>query len=282
MSSSNVSVYDEKPVMIMVAPTGAFARKSDNPSTPLTPVEIADEVIECARAGASIAHIHARDADGRPTQSLAVYREITERIREKSDIVLQISLGSPGFTIEEALEPITLRPEMVSLPLGVFLKEDIQAHAQVRRMAEVIRDEGICPEMSVYNKLMMRGALDLIATGSVLQPACFGFVLREPTSMADGAKRLLELVDQIPANAHWWVAKGDKHALGLRALAIEMGGHARVGFEDSVQDFGSSRLATSNAYLVEKMTTLCLALGRRPATSAEARATVQASSHVKT
>lgn len=277
MNSVNVSTLDARCVMIMVAPTGAFAKKSDNPATPLTPAEIAAEVVECARAGASIAHIHARDSEGRPTQSLAVYREITERIREKSDIVLQISLGSPGFTIAEALEPIALRPEMVSLPLGVFLKEDTQAHEQVRRMAEVIRDQGVCPEMSVYNKLMMRGALGLIESGSVRQPASFGFVLREPASMADGTKSLLELVAQIPANAHWWVAKGGAYALGLRALAIEMGGHARVGFEDSVNDFSGSRLAPSNAYLVEKMTNLCVALGRRPATSAEARANFQAS-----
>ena len=66
------------PVMIMVAPNGAYAGKTDNPATPISPTEIAEEVIRCAAAGASIAHLHARDAAGKPTQSLAVFREIVE------------------------------------------------------------------------------------------------------------------------------------------------------------------------------------------------------------
>jgi 3-keto-5-aminohexanoate cleavage enzyme len=263
------------PVMIMVAPTGAFARKSDNPATPLTPAEIAAEVISCAASGACIAHLHARDPDGRPTQAVAVYREIIERIREKSDIVLQISLGSPGFTIDEALEPITLRPEMVSLPLSAFLRDDLPAQAQVRQMAEVIRDHGISPEMSVYNEDMMGGALGLIASAAVLAPSSFGFVLRNPQSMADGARKLMKLVEQVPPNAHWWIAKGDAHALGLRALAIEMGGHPRVGFEDSVLDFGGNGLAKSNTHLVERVAGLCASLGRSLATPAQARAAVR-------
>lgn len=259
------------PVMIMVAPTGAFAQKKDNPATPLSPREIAEEVVRCAAAGASIAHLHARDADGKPTQSIAVYREIVERIREQSDIVLQISLGTPGFTIDEALEPITLQPEMVSLPLGVFVRDDASAHAQVRRMAEVIRDHGVIPEMSVYNDGMMSGALGLLEAGAVRPPACFGFVLREPASMREGSRKLVELVEQVPADALWWVAKGDQHALGLRALAIEMGGHPRVGFEDSVRDYGERELAASNTHLVERVAKLCAALGRTVATPAQAR-----------
>ena len=61
------------PVMFMVAPNGAYAGKKDNPATPISPTEIADEVVRCAQAGASIAHIHARDAQGKPTQQLAVF-----------------------------------------------------------------------------------------------------------------------------------------------------------------------------------------------------------------
>jgi 3-keto-5-aminohexanoate cleavage enzyme len=78
------------PVMIMVAPNGARALKKDNPATPISPKEIAEEVIRCAKAGASIAHLHARQEDGQPTQSIEVFREIADRIREHSDIVLQI------------------------------------------------------------------------------------------------------------------------------------------------------------------------------------------------
>ena len=262
------------PVMIMVAPNGAYAGKSDNPATPISPVEIAGEVLRCAQAGASIAHLHARDAAGKPTQSLAVFREIVERIREKSDIVIQISLGTPGFTVDEALEPIVLKPEMVSLPLVAFMNGDARAQGLVKQMAERIRDAGVRPELSVYSDAMLKGALGLIDAGAVLSPASFGLIMKDPPSMRAGALHLMGLAAALPATSRWFFAKGGKYGLGLRSLAIELGGHVRVGYEDSVRDFDESRLAPSNAYLVERIVSLCAALGRRVASASEARAAV--------
>lgn len=262
------------PVMIMVAPNGAYAGKADNPATPIAPTEIAEEVIRCAAAGASIAHLHARDAAGKPTQSLTVFREIVERIRDKSDIVIQISLGTPGFTVDQALEPIVLKPEMVSLPLVSFMNGDAHAQVLVRQMAERIRDAGVRPELSVYSDSMLKGALGLIEAGAVLAPASFGLIMKDPKSMQAGAGHLMGLAAALPADARWFFAKGGKYGLGLRALAIELGGHVRVGFEDSVLDFGEARLAPGNAYLVERVVTLCAALGRRVASVTEARVAV--------
>jgi len=262
------------PVMIMVAPTGARKLKSDNPAIPLSPKEIAEEIARCAAAGASIAHLHARNPDGSPTQSLEVYREITERIREKCDIVVQISLGTKGFTVEQAIEPVVLKPEMVSLPLDAFKGSDKAAQDGVHQMAHAVRRHGVRPEMSVYDEGMLDGALGLLRSGAVADPACFGFVVADPPSMKEGAAKLMRLAEALPAGSHWWMLRGGKHALGLRALAIELGGHVRCGFEDSVLDFDESRKAPSNAYLVERMVKLCQALGRRVATPAEVRAAI--------
>src|SRR5258708_25812929 len=162
------------PVMIMVAPNGARSLKKDNPAIPISPKEIAEEVIRCAGAGASIAHIHARQPDGQPTQSIEVFREIVERIRERSDIVLQISLGTRGFTVEQAIEPVDLRPEMVSLPLEAYQGSDAAAQDGVRRIAIHIRDRGVRPELSVYDDLMLQGALGLIRQRAIELPAFFG------------------------------------------------------------------------------------------------------------
>jgi 3-keto-5-aminohexanoate cleavage enzyme len=265
------------PVMIMVAPTGARAQKKDNPAIPISPEEIAEEVIRCAGAGASIAHIHARQPDGSPTQSIAVYREIVERIRERSDIVLQISLGTRGFTVEQAVEPVDLRPEMVSLPLDAYLGDDPAAQDGVRRMAIHIRDRGVRPELSVYDERMLRGALELIDRGEIELPAFFGLILRDPVSMKQGAEELMKLADALPRGSEWWVARGGRFGLGLRSFAIALGGHVRVGFEDSVLDFDMSRPAASNAHLVERIAALCSVLGRPVATAAAARAAIGAS-----
>jgi uncharacterized protein (DUF849 family) len=135
----------------------------------------------------------------------------------------------------------------------VVLLDDARAQALAQEMAERIRDQGVRPELSVYNDAMLQGALGLIARGAVLAPACFGLILKEPAGMAQGAQHLIRLAQSLPAQSQWWFAKGGRHGLGLRSLAIELGGHVRVGFEDDVQDFGHTQLAPSNAHLVERM-----------------------------
>jgi 3-keto-5-aminohexanoate cleavage enzyme len=263
------------PLMIMVAPNGARAQKTDNPAMPITPREIAEEVIRCAQAGASIAHIHARNPDGSPTQSIVVFREIVDRIRERSDIVLQISLGTRGFTPEQAVEPVELRPEMVSLPLEAYQGDDAAAQDGVRRMALHIRDHGVRPELSVYDDRMLAGALALIRDGCIVSPAFFGLIVREPESMKDGAAKLMALAEALPEGSQWWVARGGRFGLALRSFAINLGGHVRVGFEDSVLDFDMDLPAQSNAHLVERIAQLSHVLGRPVASAADARAALR-------
>jgi 3-keto-5-aminohexanoate cleavage enzyme len=261
--------------MIMVAPNGARSLKKDNPAVPISPKEIADTVVDCVKAGASIAHLHARNPDGSPTQSIDTFREICDRIRDRCDVVIQISLGTLGFTPEQAVEPVELRPEMVSLPLDGFKGNDPKEHEGVRMMAKHIRDHKVRPELSVYEDPMLEGALKLIKDGLIEAPACFGLIMRDPASMKAGITRMIELADALPQDAMWWVARGGKYGLGIRAAGIELGGHVRCGFEDSVLDFDQSRLAPSNAYLVERVANLCAALGRNVATAKEARAAVE-------
>jgi 3-keto-5-aminohexanoate cleavage enzyme len=203
-----------------------------------------------------------------------VFREIVERSREKSDIVLQISLGTRGFTIEQAVEPVALKPEMVSLPLEAYQTDDAAAHDGVRRMAMHIRDHGVRPELSVYDDRMLEGALALVGAGVVETPAFFGLVIRDPESMNEGAAKLMQLTQALPSGSPWWVSRGGRFGLALRAFAIGLGGHVRVGFEDSVLDFDTRQLAQSNAHLVERVARLCSVLGRPVATPVDARASL--------
>jgi 3-keto-5-aminohexanoate cleavage enzyme len=262
-------------VMIMVAPNGARLQKTDNPAMPITPAEIADAVVRCAEAGASIVHLHARNRDGSPTQSIETFREILDRIRARSDIVIQISLGTKGFTVEQALEPVDLRPDMVSLPLDGFMTDDAAARDDIRRMARYIRDRGVTPELTIYHERTLEGALELIAEGLIAEPASFLLMVRAPKSVAAGAMRLIGLAQSLPPAANWWYGGGGEHALELRSLAISLGGHVRVGFEDQIREFGSTRLAPSNAFLVERMIQLAGALGRAAASAKEARIAIK-------
>jgi len=258
--------------IIAVAPLGAWAMKSDNPAVPLTPSEIASAVHDCAKAGAAIAHVHARTPDGKPSQDPAIYKEIMERIREKSDIVIQISIGTRGFAIDDALQPVALRPESCSFPLRVLRDEaDGDPLADIEYMARRMTEAGVRPELDGSTPEMLKAALAVRERGVLTDPLCFGLVLREPETAHETVRKVIDLSEILPPQAHWWVAKGGKHQLPARATAIALGGHVRVGFEDSVFDFEGDRLAASNAYLVDRIARVATSLGRDPATPDEAR-----------
>ena len=87
-------------ILISVAPVSAADKEID-------PVRIANDVIACAKAGAAMVHLHVRDRQGNLTPDLSVLKEIVERIREKSDIVIQASTGGVSdLTIEERCAPL--------------------------------------------------------------------------------------------------------------------------------------------------------------------------------
>src|SRR5260221_14384110 len=108
---------------------------------------------------------------------------------------------------------------------------------------------------------MLNGALGLIREGAIDSPACFGLILRDPPSMKEGTTRMIELADALPAGALWWAARGGRYGLGLRAVAVELGGNVRVGFGGSGLDFDQARLAPLDAYFFEPLANLRAAVG---------------------
>jgi 3-keto-5-aminohexanoate cleavage enzyme len=262
---------DKTPMIIMVAPNGARLLKDKNPATPISPAEIAADVVDCAGAGAAMAHIHAREPDGQPSDSVEIYREIVARIREKSDIVLQLSLGTIGWGVDQALAPLALAPQAVSFPMRAFNEAEGDIPDDIREMAVRIKAAGVTPELDIASPATIAGANRLIELGLVARPVCFGVNVKEPETMREGAQLLLDFTRAIHADSQWWIAKGGRHGLGLRALAIELGGHVRCGFEDSYLDYHSGELAASNASQVEKVARLGASLGRPLATPADVR-----------
>jgi 3-keto-5-aminohexanoate cleavage enzyme len=260
------------PVMIMVAPTGSRVLKKDRPGVPLSPAEIAEDVILCARAGASIAHLHARDVNGRATQDSAVFKEIVERIREHSDIVIQISLGSPGFSVEEAVAPLILEPEMVAFPLRTFAGQGAgDIPREVRDMAAAVNRTATVPELDIVDFESRRGVDVVLESGLMKSHVTFGVNVQSPKTVREGSEHLLRLTNGLPEGASWWLMKGGACMRGLSALTVELGGHIRVGLEDSVLDFDGRGPATSNVSLVERAVQLSGSLGKSIATPADVR-----------
>ncbi|MGV8145835.1 MAG: 3-keto-5-aminohexanoate cleavage protein [Alkaliphilus sp.] len=261
-------------LIITAAVTGAEITKEIQPSLPITPDEIANAVYECYRAGASIAHVHARDEEGNPTQSYEVYKEIKEKIEKKCNIIVQPSTGGAVWhTPEERLQPVELRPEMATLSCGtcnfgddIFVNKEGDIEKFARRMQEL----GVKPEIEVFERGMIENAKKLVKKGLIEAPLHFDFVLGVPGACPASVDDLLFMVNSIPSGSTWTVAGIGRHELPLAVMAIIMGGHVRVGFEDNTY-YKRGELAKSNAQLVERIVRIAKEMGREVATPDEAR-----------
>jgi 3-keto-5-aminohexanoate cleavage enzyme len=260
--------------IITVAVNGAEVMREHQPALPYTPEEIAIEVEKAHAAGAAIAHIHARWDDGTSTQSKERYQEIIQRIRQRCDIIIQISTGGAvGMTIEERMQPIFLKPEMATLSAGtvnfgagVFMNSP----EDMKKLALAMQKEGVRPEIEIFEIGMINNALQLVHQGIVNGHLHFDFVLGVPGAIPASIQHLLLMIQDLPEGATWTVAGIGRHQLPMATQALVLGGHVRVGFEDNIY-YQKGILATSNAQLVERIVRIAKELDRDIATPAEAR-----------
>ena len=263
--------------IITVAPVGAETTRDDNPNLPLSPEEIVEDVVAAWEAGASIAHLHVRDEEGAPTQDPEVFRTVVAGIRKRSDIIIQVSCGgSVGMSAEERAGPLSIDPEMATLTTGTvnFGAEVFSnPYPLVVEFARMMKERNVRPEIEIFDSGMLATAHILLKKGLVEMPLHFDFVLGVPGGMQATAKNLVYLMEGLPEGATWTVAGIGRHELPMATMALAMGGHVRVGFEDNVF-YEKGRVAKSNAELVARIARLANELGRGVATPDEARRTL--------
>lgn len=263
-----------EPLIITAAVVGAELTREDTPYLPLTPAEIAEEAYRAYLAGASIVHLHARDADGSPTQDPTVYKEIMRRISERCDVIMQISTGGAvGMSASERAQPLSLKPEMATLTTGslnfgrdLFLNPP----SLIEAFAEEMTALQVMPEFEIFDVGMIENALRLVRKGLVKSHLHFDFVMGVPGGIPATADHLLHLIRQLPKDATWSVAGIGRFQLPMAVLGIVLGGHVRVGLEDNIY-YRKGELAISNAQLVERVVRIAKEMGRQIATPAKAR-----------
>ena len=263
------------PLIITVAPVGAEVTRKETPYIPLTPEEIAEECYRAWNEGASVAHIHARDEDGNATQDPHVYRRIIELVRARTDLVIQVSTGGAvGMSVEERIAPVSLKPEMATLTCGTVNFGDgifTNSWGDMETFAKTIRDNGVIPEFEIFDAGMVENARRLSLKKLVDLPGHFDFVMGVPGGISGDPRNLMHLISLLPQDGSTWSVAGiGRNQLPLGAMAIVLGGHVRVGFEDNIY-YSRGVLAKSNAELVARMARLAAELGRPVAKPAEAR-----------
>lgn len=261
-------------LLITVAGVGAEVTREQQPSLPLLPEEVGEEYRRAFEAGATIGHIHGRRPDGTPTQDRETFRAYSDAIRSRSPIIRQFSTGGAvGMGVEERIEALPLRPEMATLTLGTCnFGDDVFENSlpTIRTILARIREFGITPELEIFDDGMLATSERLFASGALSAPAHFDFVLGVPGAAAASPENLTHFARSIPPGCTWTVAGIGRHQTAMSTMAIAMGGHVRVGFEDNIY-YRKGELADSNARFVERVVRIAREVGREPATVEQAR-----------
>ncbi|MBU3197265.1 3-keto-5-aminohexanoate cleavage protein [Clostridium algidicarnis] len=263
-------------LIITAAICGAEVTKEHNPSLPYTVEEIGIEAEKAYKAGASIIHLHVREDDGTPTQDKERFRACIKEIQKRCpDVIIQPSTGGAvGMSNKERLQPVDLSPEMATLDCGTcnFGGDEVFVNTEntIKEFGEKMIKLGVKPEVEVFDKGMIDMAIRLQKKGFIKSPMHFNFVLGVNGGISASPRDLVFMAGSIPSESTFTVSGIGRNEFPMAAMAIIMGGHVRVGYEDNVY-LSKGVLAKSNGELVSKVVRLANELGREIANPSETR-----------
>jgi uncharacterized protein (DUF849 family) len=265
------------PCVISVAITGSLPSKRHNPAVPISVDEQVESTHEAYEQGASLVHVHVRDDVGAPSSDPERFGRFLSGVRKYCpDIVVQFSTGGRGREASERGSALGLRPDMASLATGsVNFPNSVYENSPtlVEELARRMHDYGIKPEIEVFDVAMLYNAVRLVELGLIGVPLHVQFVLGLQNALPARRPLLEFLVSElgiVAPGATWTAAGIGRHQLEVNHWALDLGGHCRTGLEDNVR-FDETRLANSNAELVQRVAELAECHGRSVATPAEAR-----------
>ncbi len=158
-----------EPVIITVAITGALPRKKDNPAVPVTPTEQIESTHQAFEAGASLVHVHVRNPDESPSSDPELYGRVQEGVRKHCPgMIVQFSTGGRGRDPSARGAMLYLKPDMASLATGsVNFPDRIYENPPdfVDGLAKTMLDNGIKPEVEVFDLAMLYSAANLVKRG---------------------------------------------------------------------------------------------------------------------
>jgi len=263
--------------LITVAPTGAETAKADVPHLPTTLEELVAEARACEAAGASLVHVHVRDAEHRPTLDPVRLRDTVQALREQTDLVVQLSTGgSVHDPLDQRLTVLDAEPDSCSLTCGSTNFGDdvfLNPYPFMARLYEQARDREVVPEFELFDLGHVAALRRLLDTYGLPYGGAVhvDFVTGVPGGMPGTVEALVAGVQLLPPEVTSWSATGiGRTHLPIAAAALALGGHLRVGMEDNLV-FAKGQPVRDNAQLVERAAALATLLQRPPITTDEAR-----------
>jgi 3-keto-5-aminohexanoate cleavage enzyme len=267
-------------LIITCALCGVGTTKEQNPHVPITPDEIAADGLECVKAGASILHIHVRDAQGVNAMDKDIFVEVVGKIREKVaqaglDVVINVTTSGSKFSYEQRMSHLALvKPEMCSYDPGtmnwgnsyVFLNEP----KFLEELGTLSQELGIKPEIEIFDAGMIGNTNHYLKNGFLKAPLHCQFVLGVPGGMPGTTESLAYLLPKIPAGSTWSISGIGKDHMPCMLMGLAEGCNGlRVGLEDNI--FYQKGVLATNPQLVTRAVELGKVAGREIADAADTR-----------
>ncbi|WP_333684594.1 3-keto-5-aminohexanoate cleavage protein [Pontibaca methylaminivorans] len=276
-------------VFITCAVTGSGGTQDRSPHVPRSPEQIAQSAIAAAKAGAAVVHCHVRDPDtGAPSRDPALYREVTERIRESgTDVVLNLTAGMGGDMVfggpenplplnEEGTDMIgaTARmehvaqclPEICTLDCGTmnFAEADYvmtNTPGMLQAMGRMMTDLGVKPEIEAFDTGHLWYARQLVEDGVLEAPALVQLCMGVPWGAPNDLNTFMAMVNNIPQGWNFSAFSLGRNQMAYVAAAVLAGGNVRVGLEDNL--WLDKGVLAENWQLVERAVTIIENMGAR-------------------
>ena len=295
-------------IIITCAVTGSIHTPSMSTHLPVTPEEIADAAVSAAEAGAAIVHLHARNPDdGRPDQSPEAFEPFLRVIKQRSDVVVNLTTGgSPFMSVEDRVRPAMVwKPEVASLNMGSMnfglfpmlkrygefryawepamleASHDLvfrNSFKEIRYVLETLNASAARYEFECYDTSHLHNLHYFLGEGLVKPPLFIQTVFGLLGGIGPHAEEVLHMkrtADRLFGDAYRWSVLGaGRSQMPVAAIGAAMGANVRVGLEDSLW-IGRGRLAESNAQQVTQVRKIIEGLGLEVATAADAREMLQ-------
>lgn len=270
-----MSDFYSQPLIITSAPNGAYKQTADHPQVPLTAEQLASTAKSCLDAGASMLHLHIRDAQGRHSLDVAGYRAALAAVRAAVGDAMVLQITSEAAKVYEAPAQIAmvreLRPEAVSVGLREVDQPGIGEAGLADFFAWLVREK-VMTQVILYDTADLRRWQDLRQRGVVPEAPWFLlFVLgRYTAGQTSSPTDVVPFVHAHTGGEPWAVCAfgNTEHACVTAAAAL--GGHVRVGFENNLF-LKNGSVAPDNAALVTQAAEAARSLGRPVATAADIR-----------
>ena len=284
-----MSLEMNREVFITCAVTGSGGTQDRSPHVPRSPQQIADSAIAAAKAGAAVVHCHVRDPEtGAPSRDLALYREVTDRIRDAEvDAVLNLTAGMGGDMVFGGIEnPLPLAeagtdlvgatermahvaeclPEICTLDCGTmnFAEADYvmtNTPGVLRTMGQMMTDLGVKPEIEAFDAGHLWFAKQLLKEGILEPNALVQLCMGVPWGAPDDLNTFMAMVNNVPDDWTFSAFSLGRNEMAYVAAAVLAGGNVRVGLEDNL--WLEKGVLAENWQLVERAGSIIENMGAR-------------------